>query len=83
MGPAVVDYRFKRLPSAFRYFPRAVFGRRQRARARGQFVRARGHVESVTASLSHLARYREVCGFPDDGACRSPIRTSSQCHCST
>ena len=28
MGPAVVSYRFQRMPSVFRYFPRAVFGRR-------------------------------------------------------
>jgi acyl dehydratase len=67
MGPAVVDYRFKRLPSAFRYFPRAVFGRRSALVPEGQLVpRLEGHVESVTASRSHLARYREICGFLDD-----------------
>jgi len=68
MGPAVVDYRFKRLPSAFRYFPRAVFGRRSALVPAGQVVpRLEAHVESVRASRPHLARYREICGFPDEG----------------
>ena len=68
MGPAVVEYRFKRLPSAFRYFPRAVFGRRSALVPAGQLVpRLEAHVGSVTASPSHLARYREICGFADDG----------------
>ena len=65
MGPAVVDYRFKRLPSSFRYFPRAVFGRRSALVPAGQLVpRLEAHVESVTASRSHLARYRDICGVP-------------------
>ncbi|MGH8242587.1 MAG: MaoC/PaaZ C-terminal domain-containing protein [Steroidobacteraceae bacterium] len=67
MGPAVVSYRFQRLPSAFRYFPRAVFGRRSALVPSGQAVpRLEGEVESVLASARHLARYREVCGFADD-----------------
>ena len=68
MGPAVVSYRFQRLPSAFRYFPRAVFGRRSALVPSGQEVpRLEGQVASVLASARHLARYREVCGFADDG----------------
>ena len=38
MGPAVVQYRFERLPSAFRYFPRAVFGRRSALVPDGEVV---------------------------------------------
>ena len=68
MGPAVVNYRFQRLPSAFRYFPRAVFGRRTRWCPTGEEVpRLEGSVAAVRATRGHLARYREVCGFADDG----------------
>ncbi len=68
MGPAVVQYRFARLPSAFRYFPRAVFGRRMALVPDGDVVpRLEGRVEAVRASRRHLARYRDVCGFADDG----------------
>ena len=68
MGPAVVQYRFERLPSAFRYFPRAVFGKRSALVPDGQVVpRLEGRVEAVRASGRHLARYREICGFGDDG----------------
>ncbi|MGH8129786.1 MAG: hypothetical protein ACRES3_02910, partial [Steroidobacteraceae bacterium] len=68
MGPAVVDYRFRRLPSSFWYFPRAVFGRRFALVPDGQSVpRLEGSVESIRARASHLARYRRVCGFVDDG----------------
>ncbi len=68
MGPAVVDYRFKRLPSSFWYFPRAVFGKRSALVPDGQRVpRLEGSVDSVRARESHLVRYRRVCGFADDG----------------
>ncbi len=68
MGPAVVSYRFQRLPSVFRYFPRAVFGRRHALVPDGESVpRLEGSVARVRASRSHLARYRDVCGFTDDG----------------
>ena len=68
MGPAVVHYRFERLPSAFRYFPRAVFGRAARScRMVRSVPRLEGRVEAVRANRRHLARYREVCGFADDG----------------
>ena len=68
MGPADVSYRFRRLPSTFRYFPRAVFGRRHALVPDGQSVpRLEGSVESVSADAGHLARYREICGFADDG----------------
>ena len=68
MGPAVVQYRFERMPSAFRYFPRAVFGRRNALVPDGQGVpRLEGRVAAVHASASHLAHYRRICGFSDDG----------------
>jgi len=68
MRPAAISYRFRRLPSAFRYFPRAVFGRRSALVPDGQAVpRLEASVESVTARPGHLERYREVCSFADDG----------------
>jgi acyl dehydratase len=68
MGPADVRYRFRHLPSAFRYFPRAVFGRRYALVPEGGGVpRLEGNVEQVRARRRHLARYRAVCGFGDDG----------------
>lgn len=68
MGPAVVHFRFERLPSAYRYFPRAVFGRRGAlVPAGGSVPRLEGRVASVRAKPGHLARYRDVCGFADDG----------------
>ncbi len=68
MGPAVVQFRFVRLPSAFRYFPRAVFGRRSALVPDGQVVpRLEARVDTILANRRHLDRYREVCGFADDG----------------
>lgn len=68
MGPAVVSYRFTHLPSTFRYFPRAVFGRRHALVPDGASVpRLEGSVERVRVSAGHLARYRAICGFADDG----------------
>jgi acyl dehydratase len=68
MGPAGVNYRFRRLPSSFRYFPRAIFGSRSALVPDGQVVpRLEGTVESVTARSGHLARYCTICGFADDG----------------
>ena len=68
MAPAVVEYRFWHLPSAFRYFPRAVFARRNALVPEGEQVpRLEGSAEDVRAGRRHLARYREVCGFADDG----------------
>jgi len=68
MRPVAVSYRFKRLPSSFWYYPRAVFGRRAAFVPEGQTVpRLEGSVEAVVARPSHLARYREVCGFAQDG----------------
>jgi acyl dehydratase len=62
--PAAVSYRFQRLPSAYRYFPRAVFGRRAALVPEGRSVpRLEATVEAVRARAGHLARYREVCGF--------------------
>ena len=69
MGPAVVNYRFASLPSAFRYFPRAVFGRRSALVPAGDSVpRLEGRVAAVHASPVHLARYRALCGFAEEGA---------------
>jgi hypothetical protein len=68
MGRAAVSYRFDRLPSTFRYYPRAVFGRRAALVPEGMAVpRLEGTVESVKARPAHVARYRQVCGFADDG----------------
>lgn len=68
MGPADVSHRFEYLPSAFRYFPRAVFGQRHALVPEGSTVpRLEGRVDRVLASRRHLARYREICGFSDDG----------------
>lgn len=68
MGPAGVNYRFRRLPSSFRYFPRAIFGKRSALVPDGQVVpRLEGSVEAVSARSGHLSRYRKVCGFADDG----------------
>jgi acyl dehydratase len=68
MGRAAVSYRFARLPSTFRYYPRAVFGRRAALVPDGTTVpRLEGSVESVRARPAHVARYRLVCGFADDG----------------
>jgi acyl dehydratase len=67
--PAAVSYRFQRLPSTFRYFPRAVLGRRAALVPAGQSVpRLEGSVESVRPRAAHLARYRRVCGFTADGS---------------
>ncbi len=68
MGRVAVDYRFKRLPSAFRYYPRAVFARRVALVPEGRSVsRLQGSAEIVRTRRGHLARYRKVCGFDDDG----------------
>jgi acyl dehydratase len=67
MGRAAVDYRFQHLPSAFRYYPRAVFARRAALIPEGRSVpRLQARVETVRARRSHLSRYRKVCGFGDD-----------------
>ena len=67
MGTAAVSYRFDRLPATFRYYPRAVFGRRAALVPQGASVpRLEASVESVSARTRHVARYRQVCGFEDD-----------------
>lgn len=72
MGTAAVSYRFERLPSTFRYYPRAVFGRRAALVPDGESVpRLEAAVESLAARARHVARYRRVCGFEDDA--RLPI----------
>jgi acyl dehydratase len=68
MAPADVSYRFDHLPSAFRYFPRAVFGRRHALVPEGAAVPLlEGLVGRVRATPRRLARYRRICGFSDDG----------------
>jgi acyl dehydratase len=68
MGRAAVSYRFDRLPSTFRYYPRAVFGKRSALVPAGETVpRLEASVGSTRARPKHVARYREVCGFADDG----------------
>ena len=68
MGPAAVNYRFSHLPSTFRYFPRAVFGRRHALVPEGDTVpRLEGSVQRAHARRGHLERYRAICGFGDDG----------------
>lgn len=68
MRRAAVSYRFRQLPSAFRYYPRAVFGRRVALVPSGTAVpRLEASVDVARTRTSHLARYRRVCGFGDDG----------------
>ena len=68
MGPAVVSYRFQRMPAVSRYFPRALLGHRSALVPEGQGVpRLEGSVATVRVKRRHLDRYREVCGFADDG----------------
>ncbi|MGH8864813.1 MAG: MaoC/PaaZ C-terminal domain-containing protein [Burkholderiales bacterium] len=68
MGRAAVDYRFRRLPSVFRYYPRAVLAKRAALVPEGRTVpRLQGSAEFVGVRHGHLARYRKVCGFSDDG----------------
>jgi acyl dehydratase len=68
MGPAVVSYRFQRMPAVSRYFPRALLGRRSALVPEGKGVpRLEGSVAKVRVERRHLDRYREVCGFCDDG----------------
>ena len=68
MGPAVVSYRFQRMPAVSRYFPRALLGRRSALVPEGQGVpKLEASVSSVRVSGRRLDRYREVCGFDDDG----------------
>ncbi len=67
MGTAAVNYRFQRLPSTFRYYPRAVFGRRGALVPEGASVpRLEASVDSVGTRAPHVSRYRQVCGFADD-----------------
>ena len=68
MGRTAVSLRFTRPTSVLRYFPRAVLGRREALLPDGTTVpRIEGEVATVSAAPSHLRRYREVCGFADDG----------------
>lgn len=51
-----------------RYYPSALFARRTALVPAGVVVpRLEGGIARVGIRPRHLARYREVCGFPDDG----------------
>jgi acyl dehydratase len=66
MERPAVSLRFARLPSALRYYPRAVLARRAPLVPAGEAVpRLEASVAAARASERHLRRYREVCGFPD------------------
>lgn len=59
-----VSLHFARPPSALRYYPRAVLGRRQACVPQGETVpRLEGVIDSVSTPAGHLRRYRAVCGF--------------------
>jgi len=55
-----------------RFYPRALFARREKQVPAGVVVpRIEGELARVTASPGHLRRFRAVCGFPADG--RLPV----------
>lgn len=67
MGRANVEFCFERPPNVYRYYPRAIFGRRESLVPPGVTVpRLQASAGAVEASAGHLRRYREVCGFNDD-----------------
>jgi acyl dehydratase len=58
---------FVRAPSPLRFYPAAVFARRDRVLPPGATVpRLEGEIRSVKVDARHLRRYRDVCGF-DNG----------------
>ncbi len=68
MERAAVSYKFERAPSAMRYYPRALFGRRVATLPPGVTLpRLESEVASLRIRARHLARYRAICGFADDG----------------
>ena len=84
MGPAVVSYRFQRMPAASRYFPRALFGRRSALVPDGQTVpRLEASVANVRAAAATSIAIAKSADLPTTGCCRSPIRTSLRCRSST
>lgn len=73
MTRPAVSLHFARLPSALRYYPRAVLARREPLLPPGESVpRLEGAVESVSVRPRHLTRYEAVCGF-DGRAGRLPV----------
>ena len=65
MTRAAVSLRFAKAPTVLRYYPRAVLARRQACVPAGASVpRLEAAVEALAVSPGHLARYRDVCGFP-------------------
>lgn len=72
MERAAVTYRFERAPSAMRYYPRALLGRRVPLLPPGATLpRLEGEIATIRINSRHLARYRAVCGYADDG--RLPV----------
>ena len=68
MGRTAVSLRFARPRSVLRYYPRAVLARRAALLPEGTTVpRLEGEIRQVRTEVAHLARYRDACGFPDDG----------------
>lgn len=68
MGRAAVSYRFRSAPSTARYYPRALLGRRVALLPAGRTLpRLEGEVESVKVDPRHVARFRDICGYVDDG----------------
>jgi len=66
MERPAVRLRFARLPTALRYYPQAVLGRRAPLVPAGKTIpRLEATVAAARASARHLRRYQEVCGFPD------------------
>lgn len=69
MVRAAVSLRYATAPSALRFYPRAVFARRAALLPAGSTIpRIEGEIGKVSVRPRHLARYREVCAFADDGS---------------
>jgi len=59
---------FARAPSVLRFYPRAVLARRAALVPDGvRIPRIEGELSSLRAETGHLRRFREVCGFAQDG----------------
>lgn len=68
MAAAAVSFQFETPPSVIGYYPTALFGRRESLLPDGVTVpRMEAHVAHARIQASHLARYRDVCGYAPDG----------------
>ncbi len=69
---SAVHYQFASAPSVWRYYPQALFARRAPLLPDGVTVpRLEAEVASLAVDARHVGRYREVCGFAQDG--RLPV----------